>query len=78
VDDVRAEAAALLQRWQQEDEERIAAVAQAKRENLERRRDDMRAGRWKPHQCPVCVEAVLQCIPSTCPEARRLGRWWDE
>jgi hypothetical protein len=77
--DADAEAKALLEAWEEEEKERKRRVAERKREHLERLRDRMRAGEWKPsHQCLDCVKAVLLCQPElACPQAAKKGRWWD-
>jgi hypothetical protein len=80
MDAIDKEIQGLMTSWTEETEEQKQREAQAQREHLERVRERLRSGKWKPwgHVCPVCLRAILTLQPElVCEEGRRNGaHWW--
>ena len=64
--------------WAEEAADAKARRDAAQREKLEKRRDLLRSGNWKPDcQCNDCLRAVLELDPSkVCASGKALGQWW--
>ena len=72
------EIARLRALWAEQDMEAKVRRDAAQREKLEKRRESLQSGQWKPDcQCDDCVAAVLEMDPSkVCSKGKSLGRWW--
>jgi hypothetical protein len=78
MDDRKSEIARLRALWLQQAQDAQAARDAAQRERLERHRERLQSGLWKPDcTCNSCLTAVLDLNPSmVCARGKTLSRWW--
>jgi hypothetical protein len=76
---INDEIAALRALWAEEESDAKARRDAAQREKLEKRRELLRSGQWKPDcRCDTCLRAVLELTAPAglCEKAQHGNQWW--